>query len=74
MASLDRARLAKSILNERLGKRLEVNGVGVTRTSDGFGVKVNLSGEPNDDLEIPDEVDGVPVQVAVVGEIRKRAI
>jgi hypothetical protein len=72
MATLDRARLAKTSLNKRLADRREVNGVGVTRTPDGFGVKVNLSREPNADLEIPDEVDGVSVEVEVVGEIRKR--
>jgi hypothetical protein len=32
----------------------------------------NLSREPNADLRIPDEVDGVSVEVEVVGEIRKR--
>lgn len=39
---------------------------------DRFALMVNLTSEPSQDIELPDEVDGVPVQVEVVGKIRKR--
>ncbi|MCH8830352.1 MAG: hypothetical protein IID45_12315 [Planctomycetes bacterium] len=47
--------------------------VGITRLGDdSFALKVNLTSEPSPDIELPDEVEGVPVQVEVVGKIRKR--
>ncbi|HUG91881.1 MAG TPA: hypothetical protein VML55_13670 [Planctomycetaceae bacterium] len=39
---------------------------------DGFGLNVNLTSDPGGDVELPDEVEGVPVQVEGVGNIRKR--
>lgn len=47
--------------------------VGITRLGeDSFALKVNLTSEPGQDVELPDEIEGVPVQVEVVGKIRKR--
>ncbi len=47
--------------------------VGITRLGeDRFALKVNLTSEPGQDVELPDEIEGVPVQVEVVGKIRKR--
>jgi hypothetical protein len=47
--------------------------VGIMRLGDdSFALKVNLTSEPSPDVELPDEVEGVPVQVEVVGKIRKR--
>jgi PII-like signaling protein len=51
-----------------IGEREELRGVGITRCEDGFGLKINLS--ERDDLHLPSEIDGVPVQVEIVGEIR----
>lgn len=46
--------------------------VGITRCDEGYALKVNLTSEPGRDVELPDEVEGVPVQVEVVGKIFKR--
>ena len=44
--------------------------VGLTRLADDqFGLKVNLTSEPVEEIDMPDEVD---VQVEVVGKLRKR--
>jgi hypothetical protein len=68
-ATLGQARAAKAALAERLAGHPAVNGVGVAREGDAHVVRVNLR-EPADDL--PSEVDGVAVQVRVVGRIVKR--
>jgi hypothetical protein len=49
-----------------------VTGVGITRVGEGYGVKVNLGAAPEEGTELPEAVDGVPVRVEVVGEVRKR--
>jgi hypothetical protein len=47
--------------------------VGIMRLGEeNFGLKVNLSEPPGDDVSLPTEVDGVPIKVEVVGKIRKR--
>ena len=47
--------------------------VGITHLDDdGFALKINLTSEPSQDVKLPDEIEGVPVQVEVVGKIRKR--
>ncbi len=46
--------------------------VGITRVEDAFVLKVNLTSDPGEDVELPDEINGVPVQIEVVGKIRKR--
>lgn len=66
-ADLERARAAKRRLAAELSGQASVVGIGVQRAGDGFGVKVNLR-EPG--LALPEEVDGVPVSVDVVGTIR----
>ena len=69
-ASLERARAAKAALAEHLADREEVNGVGIARLPDGFGVQVNLARPLPDDVEVPAAVDGVRVIVQQIGEIR----
>ncbi len=68
-ADLERARAAKARLAERLRGEPAVVGIGVQRREDGFGVKVDLR---EAGLEVPAEVDGVPVAVDVVGRITPR--
>lgn len=70
--SLERARAAKARALELFSKFGEVVGVGLTRIGDGYGIKVNLSSPAAREDSLPKEVDGVPVQVEVVGTIRKR--
>jgi hypothetical protein len=68
-ASIDAARAAKDRLGERLAGEALVNGVGLARSGEGWAVKVNLL-RAAPDLDLPAEVDGVEVRVAVVGEIK----
>ena len=71
-ATLEQARAAKQEAQKVFGRLGEVVGVGITRVDGGYGVKVNLRREPAAGSEIPSEVDGVPVRMAVVGPIHKR--
>lgn len=38
----------------------------------GYGLKINLMKAPDEGVSLPDEIDGVPVRIEVVGTIRKR--
>ncbi len=71
-ATLEAARAAKRKTLTALGNCAELNGVGITRVEDGYAVKVNLAAEVTAGGPIPEEVDGVPVVVEVVGRISKR--
>ncbi len=70
MSTIDEARAAKGAVAKAF-EHLGVVGVGVTRIADGYGVKVNLRESPPDGSLVLEEVGGVPVQVEVVGRIRK---
>jgi hypothetical protein len=68
VSALAEARAAKVALGRRLADEPLVNGVGVTRTDKGWAVKVNLVvAAPA--LDLPQELDGVPVLTEVVGPI-----
>jgi hypothetical protein len=69
-ADLERARIAKEKLAALLADRPAVSGIGIAAFEDGFCLKVNLVG-PSDE-ELPQEFDGVPVRIEIVGTIRKR--
>ena len=63
-----RARAAKRILLDKIRNHPQLRGVGITRLDDGsYAIKVNLAELA--DLEVPDDVDGVPVIVNVVGRV-----
>jgi hypothetical protein len=70
-ATLAEARAAKPRALEVFSRLAPVVGVGVTRVGDGYGVKVNLRASPPPGVDLPAAVDGVPVQVEVVGSIHK---
>lgn len=72
LATLDNARAAKARAVELFRPLADVVGVGITRIGQGYAVKVNLRNPPAPGIKIPHEVEGVPVQVEVVGAIRKR--
>jgi hypothetical protein len=69
-ATFDQARAAKDEAKRRLAGKGEVFGVGVTKTKGGYAVKINLKEPPTG--PVPNEVDGVPLVVDVVGVVRKR--
>ena len=68
--SLDQARAAKPKALTLFSALAPVVGVGLTRIGKGYGLKVNLEHEPT--APLPADVDGVPVQVEIVGRISKR--
>ena len=72
-ASLDQARAAKQHAADEFSRLADVVGVGITRVADGYGVKVNLRGQPKPGVELPKQIDGVPVHVEIVGPITKRS-
>ena len=69
MASLAEARAAKEKVGELLGDHPDVRGVGIARADGSFGLKVNVSSARSITL-VPVDVDGVPVLVEVVGDVR----
>ncbi|MET0788822.1 MAG: hypothetical protein ABWY33_06220 [Cellulomonas sp.] len=71
MADLEQARAAKERLRTTLKGRSDVRGIGIARSGDGYQLRVNVSSGPASDL--PDDVDGVDVDVRVVGAIRASA-
>ncbi|MDB5290487.1 MAG: hypothetical protein JWL69_1728 [Phycisphaerales bacterium] len=70
--TLDDARAVKGRALEVFGPLAEVVGIGITRIGEGYGLKINLRRPPAPGVNLPEEVDGVPVNVEVVGTIRKR--
>jgi hypothetical protein len=68
--TLDEARAAKTEAATVFGCLAVVVGVGITRVGAGYGLKINLREQAKGAL--PTQVAGVPVQVEVVGAIRKQ--
>lgn len=70
---LERARSAKQKAKDLLREVPQLRGVGITRHRGVYAVKVNLEG-PSDEPEadVPSEIDGVPVTVSYVGDVRSR--
>jgi len=67
--SLEQARKAKDALARTLAGTRGLVGLGITKIGDDYAVKVNFSAQP--DEPIPAALQGVPVQVAIVGKVRK---
>lgn len=72
MADLPQARAAKEHLREHLRDRGGVVGVGIVRSADGYCITVNVA-EEDAAGQVPTDVDGVEVRIAVVGEITAQA-
>ena len=73
-ADIDKARAAKAKALSLFSGLAQVNGVGITGVGEGYGVKVNLAEPPAEGVHLPDEIDGVPVVVELVGPITKREL
>jgi len=71
-SQLDAARAVKQKARTVFARFAPVSGVGITRQGDSYAVQVNLESEPADREELPDRIDGVPVVVRVVGQVRKQ--
>lgn len=70
---LEAARAAKGKARTIFARYGQVSGVGITRKGDDYAVKVNLESDPHATCEWPEEIDGVPVVVHVVGPIHKQS-
>ena len=71
-STLDKAQAAKQSAFQRFAKLGKVAGVGITRVGGRYAIKVNLSEPPDPEVELPTEIDGVPVRVEITGTIRPR--
>lgn len=69
MATRTEAREAKESARAGLELVEGFTGVGIVKTDDGYGLRVNLETDSAID-DVPDEVDGVPVTVEIVGEVQ----
>ncbi|MEV6213032.1 hypothetical protein [Kitasatospora sp. NPDC051914] len=68
MVTIEAARAARDVLAQVLAGDPRVNGVGIGGTKNAYVVKIQVvSGGDLPDL--PAEIDGVPVQVVVVGRV-----
>jgi hypothetical protein len=71
VADIQQARAAKERLRTTLQGRSDVRGIGIARAGNGYEIRVNVSRDGRHDL--PVMVDGVDVQVRVVGAVRATA-
>ena len=70
--TIEQARAAKPAAMRAFAPLAPVVGVGIAKVRGGYGVKVNLASKPRRGVLLPESVEGVPVEVEVVGRIRKR--
>jgi hypothetical protein len=70
--TLDEARAAKRTALRLLDAVDNVVGVGITRSGGEYAVKINLSGPVGPGVELPTDIDGVPVRVEITGPLRAR--
>src|SRR5437667_12702373 len=70
--TLDQAQAAKAAALRRFQTIGKVVGVGITRVAGDYAVKINLSEPVDPSIELPTDIDGVPVRVEVVGTMRPR--
>lgn len=66
------AQAAKRALLARFGDLPGINGIGIAGSKGNYTVKVNLTSPDARPDDLPNEVDGVPVEVAVVGGVALR--
>jgi len=70
---LEAARAAKGRVKGLFPKQVQICGVGLTQQAGHYCVKVNLESEPGSEIHLPEEIDGVPVVIQVVGKLRKQS-
>jgi hypothetical protein len=71
LADIEQARAAKERLRTTLQGRSDVRGIGIAKAGDGYEIRVNVSRDGRHDL--PGMIDGVDVQVRVVGVVHASA-
>jgi hypothetical protein len=71
--TLEQAQAAKGKAIELFRRLVGEVAVGITPLGAGrYGLKVNLTAAPGAGVSLPDEIEGVPVTIEIVGKIRKR--
>lgn len=71
--AIDQVRAVKPRAMRVFKKSGALVGIGISRQGSGYGLKINLSHAPKPGQDLPTQIDGVPVQLSVVGPIRKRS-
>ena len=69
--TLDEARAAQAKVLAAFSNNRSVVGVGIIWNDDGYAPNVNLAKPPPPNAHLPETIDGVPIEVEVVGTIRK---
>lgn len=69
---LAEARHAKEKAKEIFPRYGSVNGIGLTRLEGRYAVKVNFESEPRDCSLLPQDIEGVPVVIRVIGRLHKQ--
>lgn len=72
--TIEKARVVKQAAVDVFSKLGAVVGVGIMKCESGFGIKVNLAKPLSGVTVAPTHIDGVRIEVDVVGEIRKQAL
>jgi hypothetical protein len=67
--TLDEARAAKPVVLKWFSRLGEVMGVGITRVSGEYAVKVNLREPVGPGVDVPSRIGGVPVRVEITGPL-----
>lgn len=70
--TIEQARAAKPDAYKKFARFGKIVGVGITKIGGSYALKVNLQ-TVKTGAKLPTSVDGVPIQVEVVGTIVKRA-
>ena len=69
--SLAQAQVAKKEVRRRFRQLSSVTGIGITRVSGGYAIKLNVSvRDPN--VVFPTNIGGVPLRVEVTGSLKAR--
>jgi hypothetical protein len=69
--TLEQARAARPAALRTFEHLSTVNGVGISRVGEDYVLKVNLREPIPRGVDVPAQVDGVPVRVEVTGAIRR---
>jgi hypothetical protein len=67
---LEAARAAKRKALRLVEKLVPVCGAGIAREGEVYVVKLNLETAPDPTLELPAEIDGVRIEIQVIGRVR----
>ncbi len=78
MADVDEGLRAARAAKDKAARVLErfgrVRSVGITRRDGVYAVQVSLERAPDEEADVPDQIDGVPLVVRTTGTIRKQDV